>query len=148
MMRALRIAVGLGLLLLARAGWTAEEPAPQSNQPFRYDAHGRRDPFVPLVRDGRFVGSSGGLQSSADKPVLYGILWDAGGVSVALINDVEAKVGDTINGYEVKEIRQDAVVLSNGDESLVLQIAFETSPSEASPDTAKGGERRGQKSRR
>jgi len=70
--------------------------------------------------------------------VLYGILWDSAGNSIALINDTEVKVGDTVKGYRVTEIRQDAVVLTNGGEPVVLQIAFETPPS----GTTTGGERR------
>jgi len=116
---------------------SADEVAKKS---FRYDAHGRRDPFRPLVQDGRVVGVSGRSPSAAetDRPVLYGILWDPGGKSIALINDLEVKVGDTVNGYRVAEIRQDAVVITNGGEPVVLQIAFEMSPS----GTTTGGEPR------
>ena len=108
---------------------------------FRYDARGLRDPFRPLIQDGRVVGVSGRSLSTAerDQPVLYGILWDPGGSSMALINDLEVKVGDTVNGYRVTEIRQDAVVVTDeGGKPVVLQIAFETSPS----GPTKGGEPR------
>ena len=74
--------------------------------------------------------------SLADKPVLYGILWDPNGHSLALINDTEAKVGDTINGYQVTEIRRDAVVLSvEGGEPVVLQLTFDTPPGALAPRT-------------
>ena len=74
------------------------------------------------------------------KPTLYGILWDPGGKSLALINDAEAKVGDTVGGYQVKEIRKDAVVLVNGGEPVVLKISFDApAPSQK---TTKGGGRR------
>ena len=39
--------------------WAADEAAKPRAQ-FRYDARGRRDPFVALVRDGRLVGAKGG----------------------------------------------------------------------------------------
>ena len=74
------------------------------------------------------------------KPVLYGILWDPGGNSIALINDGEVKVGDAVGEYLVKEIRHDAVVLENGGEPVVLRMAFDTPPSKLPPGATKGGE--------
>ena len=117
--------------------WAADEAAKPRAQ-FRYDARGRRDPFVALVRDGRLVGAKGGPARSAGQPVLYGILWDPGGHSIALIDGTEAKVGDMVGDYHVKEIRQDAVVLSNGGAPVVLEIAFEA-PSEGPEDTTTNG---------
>ena len=74
--------------------------------------------------------------------MLYGILWDPGGNSIAMINDGEVKVGDWVGQYQVKEIRQDAVVLDSGTaaEPLVLKIAFDA-PAPA-VGTTKGGEGR------
>ena len=127
---------------------SAAEARQEHAQPFRYHAGNHRDPFMPLVRDGQLVlqGGAGGVETS--KPVLYGIIWDAGGQSIALINDAQVKVGETIGQYQVAEIRQDAVVLTGGGEPVVLQIAFDTPPtSPSAPGTAKksttkGGERR------
>ena len=125
------------LLALSLAGspeqvWSATESS--NDKPFRYDPQNRRDPFVPLVRDGRLATATAGQKIETSKPVLYGILWDPGGRSVALINNEEARVGDKVNEYLVKEIRQDAVVLaSGGGEPFVLHITFEA----ASPDGAK-----------
>ena len=106
----------------------------EQHSPKPYDAHGKRDPFVPLVRDGRLVSSAGSPSSVATSSelLLSGILWDPTGRSLALINDTEAKVGDTIGGYRVTEIRPDAVVLVRDGKPLVLQISFEerTKPGE------------------
>ena len=124
----------------AQPSGAVEEPAKAlEGVPFRYDSGGRRDPFVPLVREGRLVAATPGARVETSRPVLYGILWDAGGRSIALINDTEVMVGDTIGGYRVKEIRRDAVVLDNEGEPLVLQITFEQPPKRSS-DTATGGE--------
>ena len=120
------------LSLPARRGRAAEEPL----APFHYNTHGRRDPFVPLVRDGRLV-SVQGMFAEATRPVLYGILWDPGGASLALINDAEVKVGDVIGTYRVAEIRPDAVVLNNGGAPVVLQISYDVPPKTGGP---KGGE--------
>ncbi|MDP3703734.1 MAG: hypothetical protein Q8R78_05045, partial [Candidatus Omnitrophota bacterium] len=108
--------------------WAAQDTT-ETPSPFSWDPKGHRDPFVPLVRDGRLVGVVAGINVNTDRPVLYGILWDPGGNSIALVNDGEVKVGDSIGGYRVKEIRQDAVVLTSGGVPVVLEIAFDAPPS-------------------
>ena len=124
----------LGVMLLGTAGHAAEEPA---KHPFRYQAGGRRDPFVPLILNNRVINPNTKTATDASQPVLHGILWDTAGQSIALIDDVEAKVGDTVGEYQVTAIRRDEVVLEADGKSVVLQIAFETQPSGAT----KGGER-------
>ena len=125
-----RVAVGCALTLLVGAARTvlADEPS------FMYEAKGHRDPFVPLVKDGRLIGASQDHPTDGVTPVLYGVLWDPSGNSIALINDAEVKVGDTVGTYVVQDIRQDSVVLSrDGGEPLVLKLAFELSPPSPSP---------------
>lgn len=91
-----------------------------------YEAQGKRDPFVPLVRDGRLIAPKGGGEFST--LTLVGILWDAGGQSIALINDTAVKAGDVLGDYQVQEIRQDGVVLMRDGKPVVLQLSFETAP--------------------
>ena len=124
--------------------WAAEESSKASKKeaPFAYDPKGHRDPFLPLVVNGRPVGWTSKPGVDTSKPVLYGILWDPGGQSLALINDGEYRAGETVGAYQVQEIREDAVVLDNGGEPVVLAIAFDTPPAKLSPDTTKGGKRR------
>ena len=98
----------------------AAHGTPTEPQPFRYDAKGRRDPFVPLVREGRTLDVA--YSASGSTPMLSGILWDPAGHSIALLNETEARVGDVIGEYEVREIRKDSVVLSRGGESVVVQL--------------------------
>ena len=117
-------------------------PAPRDAEeaPFVYDAKGRRDPFIPLVRNGQLINVTGQF-GTLDQPVLRGILWDPSGRSIALINDMEVNVGDLIGGYRVDAIRQDAVVLTvDGGEPLVLQLEFDLP--DASSGTATGGKSR------
>ena len=125
----------LGTLTMGSMAWALSNVKLDA---FRYNAKGRRDPFVPLVRDGQLVSVSQSAPIESSRPMLRGILWDAGGHSIALINDLEAKVGDTVGDYQVQEIRHDAVVLTNGAEELVLEISFEAPPSSATT----GGEGR------
>ncbi|MBI4342164.1 MAG: hypothetical protein HY599_02215 [Candidatus Omnitrophica bacterium] len=142
MRRPLRLAAvlaGAGMLG-APAAWAAAETV-KLEAPFRYNSKGRRDPFAPLVRDGQLVSVAQSAPVQTSHPMLHGILWDPDGQSIALINDMEAKVGDTIGDYQVTEIRYDAVVLSNGGEPLVLEITF-GAPLPSSPSSATtGGER-------
>lgn len=111
--------------------------ADNAEKSFKYDPRGRRDPFSALVRDGRLVGVTIKTVQADEKPILHGILWDAGGHSIALINDTEARVGETIGGYEIIEIRRNSVIVSNGGEPVVLEIAFD----QPAPGATKGGER-------
>ena len=123
---------GYALMLIGMAvrvcGVEAAEPtpAPAASEPFHYDAKGRRDPFSALVRNGKIIG--GKIEGSGDAPVLQGILWDPRGISVALLDNAEYKVGDQIREYQVAEIRRDGVVLKKGEESVIVQIAFDKSP--------------------
>lgn len=111
--------MGAGLLLAA---------GPASADPGSYDSHGKRDPFIPLVHDGRFVAVTGGMSTAASVSDLHlaGIVWDAAGSSIALINETEVKVGDQIGEYQVAEIRQDAVVLLKDGKPIMLQLTFDT----------------------
>jgi hypothetical protein len=133
------MAAAIGPAVQARA---AEEGKPAAGSAtFHYEAKGRRDPFVSLIRDGRYVTDLGGGESqSSGQFTLRGILWDPSGASIAMIDDVEVKVGDTIQGYRVTDIQQDAVILiASGGERVVLELAFNAPSSGPSAHTATGG---------
>ena len=149
MRRASRFFGCLCVACAACAAWSLEEPAawaaPASKAPLAdqagvtvYEPGNRRDPFTPLVRDGKIISpsSSGPANPNSVGPlVLDGILWDPKGQSIALVNGTEVKKGDHLGGYVVRDIRQDAVVLEQGNETLVLQINFEATPA---PDKGEG----------
>ncbi len=128
----LRAVLSACLLFLA-AGSAVSDNAEKS---FKYDSRGKRDPFYALVQGGRLVGVTVKSAQTNEKPILHGILWDAGGRSIALINDTEARVGETVGGYEIIEIRKDSVIVSNGGEPVVLEIAFD----QAALGATKGGQ--------
>lgn len=131
-----------GLAMTATAGdlraAAPSQPNAGEEAAFRYDAKGRRDPFAPLVRDGHIVSMSSGMRGDSSKPVLYGVLWDPSGNSIALINDGEARVGDAVGEYHVIEIRKDAVVLSSGGEPVVIELAFDAPPKSAASGSTGG----------
>ena len=132
----------LALLCWGAPAWTAEKvPVEKKHEPFQYDPAGHRDPFVPLIQNGKVVTGFGASDhGSGARPVLHGILWDPGGQSLALINDGEAKVGDLVGDYRIEHIRKDAVVLNNGTETITLQILFDIAPKTPPKKNAKGGE--------
>lgn len=110
--------------------------AAEAPKPFRYEAENRRDPFVPLILNNRLTADSGQQMQDLGKPILYGILWDASGNSIALIDNLELKVGGMVQGYKVVAIRKDAVELEANGQSVELKIAFDAQSTSA----PKGGE--------
>ncbi len=119
-------ALGSGLWMIGAVA--AEET-------WHYDAKGRCDPFFPLVQEGKSVPcetNQAGSELSTGLLQLGGILWDAGGNSIALINGTEVKRGDRVEGYDVAEIRNDAVVLMRDGQSLILQMTYEDQKEPAS----------------
>jgi len=129
-----RSVVLLGLVAAASvSGWmtTARAGSALATDPniWVYDSKGRCDPFIPLVREGRVVPcdsrpGTAGDESKTAVPTLGGILWDAEGRSIALINGGETKTGDTVDGYRVSEIHRDEVVLTRESERVLLRIGF------------------------
>ena len=121
--------------------------AAESQQPAAstgaYDPKGKRDPFFPLVKDGRMitaVASGDTRLVDASSLSLAGILWDPNGRSIALINDTEVKAGQRIGGYDVVEIRPASVVLSREGKSVVLELLFggeRESPSDHDGDSSR-----------
>jgi hypothetical protein len=118
------------VLLRSPQLWAAESPPPPEAASIRYDAKGKRDPFVPLVRDGRMIAiteeeSPSSEQADLSLPLLGGILWDPAGRSIALLNDREQVVGDMVGSFRLVEIHQDHVVLEQEDRRVTLQMTFE-----------------------
>src|ERR1700679_3446554 len=86
-----------------------------AQEPFVYDDHGKRDPFVPLV-------SSTGMVVTYDEDlavndlVLEGIVADASGNNAAIVNGKVVKVHDQIGPYVVDVIAVDHVEFLKGTE--------------------------------
>lgn len=115
------------------AAWAENTDSLAASAAAGYEAKGKRDPFVPLVRDGRMIAVTAEGPSSSEPvdlslPLLGGILWDAAGRSIALLNDKEATVGEVIGGYQVAEIHPDHVVLEQEGRQVTLRITFDQQP--------------------
>ena len=88
---------------------------------FVYDEHGKRDPFVPLV-------SSAGMVVTYDEDlsvndlVLEGIVSDAEGNNMAIVNGKVVNVKDKIGPYTVDLITGDHVEFLKGTERYILKL--------------------------
>ena len=88
---------------------------------FVYNDHGKRDPFVPLV-------SSAGMVVTYDEDLsvndlsLEGIVADASGNNVAIVNGKVVKPHDHIGPYIVDLIAVDHVEFLKGTERFILKL--------------------------
>ena len=91
------------------------------DQTFVYNEHGKHDPFWPLVTP---AGSMINYESdmTATDMVLEGVVVDAQGNNLAIINGKVVKMGDTIGSYLVEDITNDHVNVSKGEERLTLRL--------------------------
>lgn len=78
---------------------------------FKYDAKGKRNPFIPLVTaDGRLMK----LEDEENKKsalLLEGFIYDKQGLSYAIINGLVVGVGDDVGDYRVLKIEEKRVIL-------------------------------------
>jgi len=76
---------------------------------FKYDAKGKRDPFIPLVTpDGRFLKLE--KEESESGLLLEGIIYDEHGSSCALVNGEVVRVSDKAGDYQVLKIEKNKVI--------------------------------------
>ncbi|MFZ5801188.1 MAG: hypothetical protein ACOY3D_07450 [Candidatus Omnitrophota bacterium] len=91
---------------------------------FSYDSKGKRDPFMPLVTSQGYIVNIEDELLVADMN-LEGIIYDAGGRSMAVINGKVVKSGDNIGRYTIKEIRKERVILVKDEEESILELLRE-----------------------
>ncbi len=114
----MRVALSLLFLIFCLNAFAEEEPV------FTYDDHGKRDPFWRLV-------SPSGAVLSVDNDllvtdmVLEGIIQDAQGKNLAIINSRVVGPNDKIGLFVVTDVGQDRVILEKGQESFVLKLKKE-----------------------
>ena len=92
---------------------------------FVYNDHGKRDPFVPLV-------SSAGMVVTYDEDlsvndlVLEGIVSDASGNNLAIVNGKVVKIHDQIGPYLVDVIAIDHVEFIKENQRFILKLKKST----------------------
>lgn len=106
-------------LIVAAIAAFAEEPAS-----FIYDDKAARDPLWPLVgAKGTIVTYNTDLVISDLK--LEGVMSDAQGKGLAIINGRIVKVDDSLGQFIVMEIADDSVILLKGDQRFELRLKKE-----------------------
>lgn len=94
-------------------------------QSFKYESHGKRDPFAPLI--GQDKGSIGKLVdiTSAEDLRLEGIASGPGGKNTAILNGEMVKAGQKIGEVTIKNITANAVEILMGDKTYSLKLSEE-----------------------
>ena len=103
------LSFGFGIILLSQfAGFAAEQKT--------YNAHGKRDPFVPLVTSTMKSSASGLLGvENIDELSIEGVVYDPARGSVVIVNGAILKEGEELGNVKVLEIKPEgAKFLVNG----------------------------------
>lgn len=102
-----------------------------SGEEFRYDSHGRRNPFLPpskaeeaarMTREESLVETKQ-LEAWVNSN-LTGVIWDPQ-APYALIGDSIVGVGDEIHGCTVVEIRPDSIIFLYKEKRVEVPISTE-----------------------
>ena len=88
---------------------------------FVYDDHGKRDPFKPLVSSAGTVLAYDADMTAADMH-LEGVLSDAQGNNLAIINGKVVKIADPIGPWRVEAVGADHVDLAKDGQKVVLKL--------------------------
>ncbi len=110
-----------------------------AEETYTYDARGRRDPFIPLLKpippplqkpepppkEKKLIECLEDIESIEDARFyvhLQGIAYDASGKKVAILNDEMVEEGETVGRLTVKRIFKNEVTLSVDKEEYKLNI--------------------------
>lgn len=90
---------------------------------FKYDPHGKRDPFVPLIGQERPSASVSFAEiASIDDARLEGIATGQYGTRTAIINGEMVREGFKAGEVEVKKIGKDSVVILLSGKDYTLKL--------------------------
>ncbi len=99
--------------------WFSSVPA----QEYVYKFQGKRDPFVPLISSAGYLVN---LEPQENEALhLEGVMYDADGGSIVIINGELLKVGETIGNAIVSSIELDKVVIIKDNEKVELELRRE-----------------------
>lgn len=92
---------------------------------FRYDSHGKRDPFVPLVGVEKPTVTRLADITSVEDMRLEGIVSGAKGEMAAMINGEMVKVNEKVGDIVVKSITRNTVTLTVSGKICELRLSEE-----------------------
>ena len=87
-------------------------------QEFRYDSHGKRDPFISQATGL----AAGGRQIGHSDLRLEGVILDQKGASYAIVNSEIVKQGDLFEGYLLKKIESNRVMFEKEGETFEVVL--------------------------
>ena len=122
-MRFIVIVMSLLVFLMTTTLFSAEKEK-EKEKDFVYDGHGKRDPFWSLVTPAGVMVSYDSDISISDL-VLEGIISDANGQNLPIINGAIVKTNDKVGLFVIDRIEQNKVILLKGQENFVLKIKKE-----------------------
>lgn len=92
-----------------------------AQEQFKYNAKGRRNPFIPLVTsDGRLLKLE--KEGDASGLLLEGIIYDKYGRSYAIVNGEIVKIGDAIGDYQVLKIENNKVIFIKEGQPMEVEL--------------------------
>lgn len=92
-------------ILLAVFGIILPERGLTADQKVGYDAHGRRDPFVPLVTLASKAAAGLTAVESAEDLTIEGVVYDPKRGSIVVVNGSVMKEGEELGNVKVLEIK-------------------------------------------
>lgn len=119
--RGLRSAYTLGISLML----TVFLAASGISDGYKYESHGKRDPFVPLVGSGKAVKL--GLKDAASiaDVKLEGIASGSGSKLIAILNGEIVKEGDRFGNVEITKITGKSVMIVMSGKKYVIGLIEE-----------------------
>jgi len=112
------------IAIMGVVGFTLATGAEQARtDTCRYESHGKRDPFTPLVGQGKSsaVVSLEDVATISDVK-LEGIASSAAGDTVAILNGQIVKMGATVGQVQVQKIDKRSVTLAIGDKLYTVNL--------------------------
>lgn len=109
----------------APAGAKSAIGEPEKKAELIYDAHEKRNPFLPLVSaEGRILAPQASKKRNGE---IYaeGIVYDPQGASYAVINGEIVKAGETAGDYQLIRIEPQKIILSKEGKESEIELKKE-----------------------
>jgi hypothetical protein len=99
---------------------------PGASGGFLYEAQGRRDPFFVLVTpDGRIIEPPESKERTEGLPRLEGLMYDAKGISYAVMDGEVFRAGDMAGDYQIIRIDSNKVIMQKADRVFEVELKKE-----------------------
>jgi len=114
------ILLGAALVVMQLSAYGADD---EQNSTFTYDAHERRDPFMPIIMSDKGTVSEKVDAGAGFETIKFqGVAVNPEGEMVAIINGDIYKEGDTVNSIKIIKIDHQSIVVSRDGEERTMEI--------------------------